>query len=264
MPSFSMSRLARITKRRLRNLGLSARNAATAFHPHHGGYGLVVSEAAGFQVAHRGGTADDSVIEETFERDPFFAKVPEYAPTSTDVILDVGAHIGTFALVCSRLAPEGRVHAIEASRETFDFLRINAALNGATNLIPHHLALADRDGTTSLYHDAGNWGHSITQSVSSRSEEVTVRTMESFLDGNAVPACDLAKFNCEGAEFGIIMSSRPEILRRIRHFLILYHTDLERRWGLDDLLSHLGRAGFRAEVRGRRGVRGTVVATRDD
>ena len=38
--------------------------------------------------------------------------VPEYVPKKDDVIIDVGAHIGTFALNAAIIVPRGKVYAI--------------------------------------------------------------------------------------------------------------------------------------------------------
>src|SRR5712691_311346 len=130
---------------------------------------LTIASFGSFQVAYRQGTADESVLKDSFSHDIFFSGVPEYQPAETDVIVDIGAHIGTFAVLAASKVPRGTVYAIEACEDTFNFLRINAALNRLENLSPHHLALSDRQGTCRLYCDTGNWGHSVVSQLSDRS-----------------------------------------------------------------------------------------------
>ena len=146
------------TKLGLKNAWRSLRNAWASFRPDEIGYTLSIGRFGDFNVAFRRGTADDAVIRESFDDDIFFSGVPQYQPRETDVILDIGAHIGTFSLLAASKAPKGTVHAIEASQETFNYLRINCALNPSLLIVPHHLALSDHDGEVTLHHDRGNWG----------------------------------------------------------------------------------------------------------
>jgi FkbM family methyltransferase len=219
-----------------------------------------IGSFGGFEVAYRQGTADELVLKESFDHDLFFAGVPEYRPNERDVIVDVGAHIGTFALLAASKVPRGAVYAIEASEETFNLLRINAALNRMTNLSTHHLALSNGPGTCTLYHSPANWGHSVVCRRSDRSETVECRTLQQFFEDSRITRCDFLKFNCEGSEFPILLSSSADLLRRLRMMLVLYHCDLWTSNSEDDLLSHLRASGFDCSVRNRTDKRGWIVA----
>jgi FkbM family methyltransferase len=225
--------------------------------------GIAIAEADGFLVAHRVGTADERVIAQSFEKDIFFARVPEYRPSASDVVLDVGAHIGTFALAAARKAPEGRVLAVEASRETYDLLRINVALNRLDNVVAEQVALTDRAGRVRLHHDAeGNWGHSIMAPLSNQGEEVPADTLGALLERHRVAQVDFAKFNCEGAEFPILLTAPDEVLRRLRLMVVLYHCDLAKGWSLEALVERLAGAGFGVDRRIAKAERGWLVAER--
>ena len=68
-----------------------------------------------------------------------------------DAVLDVGAHLGLYALPASRrVGPQGAVHAFEPVEELAALLRANAALNGADNVHVHRLALSDHAGTVEI------------------------------------------------------------------------------------------------------------------
>ncbi len=64
--------------------------------------------------------------------------------TSGQIMVDVGAHIGTFTI---RLALRGvKVKAFEASPEVFELLRMNVKENGVTNLVTtYNVALYDKE-----------------------------------------------------------------------------------------------------------------------
>ncbi len=238
------------------------RNAKAAFHPGEANYQLAINRFGNFDVAYRQGTADEKVIAHSFDNDIFFAGVPEYRPAPSDVVIDIGAHIGTFALAAASKAPKGAVHAIEASAETHNYLRVNAALNPVLNVIPHRLALTDKDGEVTLHHDRGNWGHSIMKQLSPRGERVQAMSLPSFMAANNIGDVSFIKFNCEGAEFPILLTTPPEILRKVKMMLVLYHVDLVEGATLEALIDKLAQAGFETDIRQKRNTRGWIVATR--
>ncbi len=225
---------------------------------------LAVAAFGAFTVAYRKGTTDEDVLEDSFDNDIFLRGLPAYQPRSTDVIVDVGAHIGTFSLLAASLAPAGKVYAVEASRDTFNFLRINAALNQKLPLVPVHVALSDQDGSVTLHHDTGNWGHSIVKQLSAVSETVPCQSLNTFFAQHAIERCALVKFNCEGAEFPILHSATAETLRRIHRMLILYHCDLWEQSSELDLMRFLETHGFTCEITNKSAHRGWMHAVRAD
>jgi len=248
-------------------LKMAAKSAAFRFSEvlsETGGMGrsskLRIRDFDGFEMAYRPGTVDEAVLKDSFRHDIFFSGVPEYQPSETDVILDVGAHIGTFAVLAASKVPRGEVHAIEACQDTFDFLRMNTALNRMTNLYAHHLALTGKRGVCTLYHDAENWGHSVVHQHSASSETVESRTLQKFFEENRIDRCNFIKFNCEGAEFPILLGSSPELLRRIDGMMVLYHGDLWTENTKEELIAHLQASGFTCVTRNQTGSRGWIVA----
>lgn len=223
---------------------------------------IAIGSLGGFQVAYREGTADESVIGHSFDNDIFFSGFPEYRPAEGDVIVDVGAHIGTFSLLAASKVRAGQVFAAEASLDSFNLLRINLALNHCHNVEAHHLALSDNEGTCVLFHDVGNWGHSTVASLSTSSEAVDCCTLGQFFDRNRIEHCTFMKMNCEGSEFPILLSAPESVLGRIENALVLYHCDLWTKNGEGDLISHLEACGFHCEIRNRSEKRGWLIATR--
>ena len=218
----------------------------------------------GFELAYRKGTADEKVITDSFDRDIFFPRVPEYQTADDHVIIDLGAHIGTFSLLASSKVKRGKVYAIEASEDSFNLLRINVSLNNATNISVHHLAITDRKGTCRLYYDRGNWGHSIVSRPSNYYETVTSCTLADFLESNRIEKCHFMKLNCEGAEFPILLSTPGSVLLRFNVILVLYHCDLWTNNTETDLLSHLQSGGFNTIVRNQSEKHGWIIATNKD
>lgn len=221
---------------------------------------LAIGSFGGFDIAYRKGTADEAVIRDSIVNDIFFTRVPEYKPVDGHVIVDIGAHIGTFSLLASSKVGLGKVYAIEAGEDSCNFLRINIALNHCTNISVHHLAIADKEGTCTLYHAPGNWGHSIVKKLSRFSETVRSCTLSAFFESNRITECNFMKLNCEGSEFPILLNTPIDILKRIGTILVLYHCDL---WTANthvDLISHLESSGFNCVIRNQSEKRGWIIA----
>jgi FkbM family methyltransferase len=258
-----VSRLRSRLREKVRRLRKSITNARAAFHPNEQGYELRYGDVGSYRMVYRGGTADEKVFEHGLDNDIFFAGIPEYIPAAGDVIIDVGAHIGTFTLPAARRVPQGRVYAVEASRETSEYLRANVALNGLDNVDVLNVGLGGMNGRALLSHDEGNWGHSITMRLSGKAEEIEVMTLDTLMRSRGIARCQLLRLNCEGAEFPALLAASPETLRRIQRMLVLYHCDLARAFDVGDLVAHLEESGFHTEIRNRATFRGWLVAVRD-
>lgn len=234
---------------------------------------ISVVRTLGYIVAFRRGTSDKGVLEHSFENDIFLSGVPEYQPRNGDVVLDVGAHLGDFSMLVAREIGSGRVYALEPCDETFRLLKLNIRLNKITNIRPQKVALADHDGTCMLYQapDGQDWGNSTVYDYAFHSEEVKCLTLKTFMDELNIDQVDFAKFNCEGAEFSVLLDADPEVLRRFSTMLVLYHSDFatnfveEEAVGFEsDLVRHLTDCGFGVSIREKSSQRGWIVATRQE
>jgi FkbM family methyltransferase len=215
------------------------------------------------QVCYRPGTSDEYVLMDSFRYDRYLPRVPEYEPKQDDLVIDVGAYIGTFAMMMATIANKGHIYAIEPSAESYGFLEKNVALNGLTNVSAFHLALGSHGGTTRLHHsEEGNWGHSTAKSFLGVSELAPVETFTHFIEKNHISRCDFMKLNCEGAEFDILLNSARETLAKTRLMLVLYHCDLVENSSEIQLVNHLRDCGFLVKIRNRsdQNRRGWIVA----
>jgi FkbM family methyltransferase len=206
-----------------------------------------------FTVHYRPGTADEEVLNESFDHDLFLPLTPEYQLQPDHIIIDIGAHIGCFSLLAASKATTGKIFSFEPSAETYQLLEKNVQTNKLSNIKIFQSAVAAKNGTALLYHDiqTGNWGHTITKALSQESEPVNCTTLENFIESENLKHIDFIKFNCEGAEFGILINTSVAILRRINCMLILYHGYLEETYSKGQLAKHLSSAGFIIHYRRR-------------
>ncbi len=221
-------------------------------------------EKYGFIINYRLGTSDENVLNDSFENDIFLKNVPEYKLNSSHTVMDIGAHIGTFSMLTARMLNKGRVFSYEPCSETYDFLKNNIMQNGLDNVQFSKIAIAGKTGITKLFFDTehGNWGHTITKAISEHGEEVSTCSLNNIFENEKITKCNFIKFNCEGAEFDIILNSSENTLDRIQCMLILYHEDLNEKSNSEDLVAFLKKNKFRTKVRNRTSSpnRGWIIA----
>jgi FkbM family methyltransferase len=195
---------------------------------------------------------------------------PGYEVRETDTVLDIGANVGAFAVWAAKRAPRGRVIALEPASENFALLEQNIRLNDQTNVMPLKAALADHGGTVTLHlAERSSGDHSIDPAVMGPSrgkEEVEAVTLAGLLDRLGLAACDLIKFNCEGAEVPVVLGLDAPTAARLRRMILGYHVDPSRpkRPQADALVRKLLGLGFviddYTDVLGTH--RGTILARR--
>src|SRR3989338_6731952 len=66
---------------------------------------------------------------------------PDFNIDNTDVIIDVGAHIGLFTLYVSQFCKNGKIFCFEPVKDNFDLLLSNIELNKIKNVVLFNLAV---------------------------------------------------------------------------------------------------------------------------
>ncbi len=186
-----------------------------------------------------------------------FAKA---APT----ILDVGSHIGAFAVCASPYVKNGTIYAFEPFFGNYEFLEKNIELNKLRNVIPMNMAVAsDNNGRTLYLAKMNTSAHSLTKK-SDNFVKVSSISLEQFFREKNIENCDFLKMDCEGAEYDILISASGETLKKIKQISMEYHLPQFFGAGSPDLfpklISHLKDAGFEVSVKKENYQRGYVYA----
>ena len=175
-----------------------------------------------------------------------------------DVVVDVGANVGTHALLAAHLVgPTGHVHAIEASPWIHARLRRNLAANHVRNVTTYNFAATAEPGPVSVFlHEGSNLGGTtILASEAARlsaEQEAVVegRPLPDILPEAALLAARLIKIDVEGAEWLVVQGLR-EVLPRLRpdaEILVEVNPETLAGFGatLEDFLRLFSDAGFTA------------------
>jgi FkbM family methyltransferase len=107
------------------------------------------------------------------------AKIYKYAKAGT-VVLDIGAHIGTFTIAMAKAAGDsGTVYAFEPQRKIFRELKNNCELNGVSNVVCHRLAIGDRQQVIAMDKETYPGSEGST-GIGHGGDVVEMRTIDSF------------------------------------------------------------------------------------
>jgi len=139
-----------------------------------------------------------------------------------DVIIDVGAHIGLFALFSSQFCKNGRIYCFEPVKENFDLLKSNLELNDIENVIVANMAVSSSTGTVTIYLNEDEAGHSM-HVPSQKQIQVESFSLQDIFDSYKLEKCDFLKIDCEGEEYEIINSLPTSYFDKIKKMCIEYH-----------------------------------------
>lgn len=127
------------------------------------------------------------------------------------VFVDVGANIGYFTVLGSRLVGEhGAVLAFEPEAENFRLLEANCRLNQCGNVRPFAMALGSESGAGTIYLDELNKGdHSIVPGQAGRAGQDIRIVNGSQALGTDYPRIDFVKIDTQGYECQVIEGLLP-------------------------------------------------------
>lgn len=156
--------------------------------------------------------------------EPLLADVYEIASgDSIDVILDVGANVGSFTALAARCHPDARIIAYEPNDAVIPILKRNLIRNGISHavVIPRPLAATSREV---VFFDSGGGGSSsyVLQGENPRTMRTT--TLDEVDWSNARHL--FIKLDCEGSEGEILewIAQRHEALPPRTSIACEYHS----------------------------------------
>lgn len=166
----------------------------------------------------REGTNDAKILQAVFCENEYH--VPEKF-AETDIVLDIGGHIGTFAVLCAQKG--ANVVSVEPSSTNFSLFLENVK-EFQHKIIPIRAAVVGTPGFGSRFlDDCPNAdepsGHSIFLNHSGTGEQVPTIDFDSIVA--MVGDIRFCKLDCEGAEYGILRGSTT--LRRVKEFAMELH-----------------------------------------
>ncbi len=163
-------------------------------------------------------------------------------------ILEVGANIGYYALIETRLAgPSGHLYAMEPSPFNFNLLKRNLALNGINNYDLYETAAGAENGKAKFLLSGRSNLSTFVEREDLTGEEVDVNVikLDDFLKEKKV---DFIRMDVEGYEGEILKGAEKSLAseNRPKYFFIEVHSDLLHKKGSSarEIFEFLGRHGY--------------------
>lgn len=168
-----------------------------------------------------------------------------------DVVLDVGANIGTFTAYAA-LKGASKIYAFEPEEKNFECLKHNVP--PWAKLFP--MGIAPEHGEYTFFVDKNPGGHSFIDGWSTRTGEkrkIQCMSIPSFFKQEKIERIDFMKMDVEGAEMDIFESLSLEYFRKIGIIIFELHVFMFPRDRIINLLKYLEKF-YRLRIKRQVGV----------
>ena len=203
----------------------------------------------GMKFIIRSNSFDTRMIKEVYIHKPYH----RLKINKGDVVVDIGAHIGTFSIMAGHKTGElGKVYAYEPVPNTFDILKRNIYINSLQNIVhPYKLGISDKTGVKEFYifkkddkplfHSSSFYQEQSGVISASIGEKIEVEciTLEDIFESNGLDRIDVLKMDCEGEEYNLLFGTSNKYLKRISRMCIEYHDYLPTKYNHQDLINYL-------------------------
>jgi len=158
-----------------------------------------------------------------------YEKVSEYIVQDGDICVDIGANIGSVSLIWSKTNKKGAIVALEPHPETFERLKNNLNLNGVSNIMAIHAAIARRSGSITICLDSGsNMAHvegvEMETHICAAKTKVPSYSLDDLISHCNLEKVDLLKVDVEGYEVQCLEGG-DRTLDGTRRILLEYHSE---------------------------------------
>lgn len=177
------------------------------------------------KIRYRKNTDDDNwVIPEVIEKDMYRIQdeLTLLTQPSRGYIIDCGAHIGAFSVMCSCYFPNMQVISFEPNPDSFTYLYENSKMFGKITAI--NKAVDTKEGFLNLFEPGqddwtGRW-----TTIPNSNKYVSVQSVDifSYINSLSEPVFIL-KFDIEGYEELILNNSHEEDLSRVKVLIVETH-----------------------------------------
>lgn len=191
------------------------------------------------------GIAKDLIIDGVRERES--TKMVRRIIKKGAVVIDIGANIGYYALLESKLAgSEGMIYAIEPSPENVRALKKNLRINNRKNMRIFELAIGDKQGKAVMNISPHS---NLNTFVSQEGREVVgkinvpMTTLDAFLKGKKHP--DFIRMDVEGYEYNVLKGMKKTLqAKKPFSFFIEVHFHIMSKSQSSAVLKTLEKNGF--------------------
>ena len=179
------------------------------------------------------------VIKESFQENLY-----EYYPIKKgDVVLDIGAYVGTFTIKAAIAAgKKGLVVAVEPNKSNMEYAQLNCSKYDNVKYVSK--VISDKKEIRRLYLSSGSACHSLVYHHN-KSIDVESTTIDSLVKELKLPKVDLIKMDIEGANIMALEGAEKTLKRpEVKLALAAYHSQPNGEPELPYIVTFLKDRGF--------------------
>ncbi len=150
-------------------------------------------------------------------------QVEGFEISDNDVIIDIGGHVGLFALFALLNSPKGKIISIEPYPQNFVLLNENMNNNNFHNVVLVNKAITNTNKNLELFVDSSDDSAHSIHGDGKNVIQIKGITLSEIMQENKISKCNMLKMDCEGAEFEIIESLPNDELLKIDKICLEYH-----------------------------------------
>ena len=156
-----------------------------------------------------------------------------------DVVLEIGANIGYYALMEAKIVGDkGKIYAIEPEPHNVEMLRKNVDINNYSDIIDvFPLAVSDKDSFVNLQVSKFSNRHILSTKSDTNTIKIRSVTIDSFLIDKRTPK--LIRMDVEGAELAVIKGASKTLQNNLKIFMEIHPRELREFGGDARELLHL-------------------------
>ena len=143
-----------------------------------------------------------------------------------DIVFDIGAHIGFYTLLASRLVGRtGKVFSFEPNSQNLSYLRRHIDLNNCHNVVVIESAVSSKEGRKVFYESESSFTGSLypLDFKPTTSGEVVVKSLDLELERGRIPPPRIIKIDVEGEEYAALKGAKNLIEKFKPHIMIAFH-----------------------------------------
>lgn len=169
-------------------------------------------------------SADELALREVLVNEEYSFLTERLRGLARPKVIDLGAHIGTFAIWLTTVSSTADVISVEADPETFELTKRNWMQLGLAGHVIHRAGSARDEEILSLSVAGPTMSHRVDRSGEIKVKGISLATLVKMSAGDR-GRIDLVKVDIEGSEEALICSA-PAILRRIDALVVELHPGL--------------------------------------
>lgn len=141
-----------------------------------------------------------------------------------DVVVDLGAHIGSFSVLASRIVgKKGKVYSFEPDKHSYELLRFNKEINKCSNIKLSKIAVWKNSQPVNFHSsELDSWSSSIYRSDLENEYKVKTKPLPLILK-SVGKKVDFLKIDVEGVEFDIFKNLVKKDLKNVDKIVLEFH-----------------------------------------